>query len=135
MIVFLLIVFYVILKTVFLETKQDMYIILSGGDNYYKKYWKLYGAMMVATELVVLCFLASVYTGVLKALLLLPILGVVYSITHDCGMSYRLTGGFFHLGDSGWDAGVKKIFQHGVMWFIFKLVWLVILTGAYFNML
>ncbi len=126
-----LLALYIFLKTLLVETKHDMYIIL-GGDKFYERYWKPYGALMVATELIVICVLSGLYTGALRALILFPVLGVVYSITHDCGMSYRLTGGIFHLGDSGWDRMVQKIFISGEMWLTFKVIWLVILVGFYF---
>ena len=130
-ILFIALVAYVALKTVFIETKHD-YLVIRGFIGP-QGGWKLYGAFVVATELIALCAFASVYTGVLRAFLLLKVLSVLYSIMHDCGVSYRLTGGLFHLGDGAWDLKVTKIFQHGIMWFVFKLIWLIIISGIYFK--
>ena len=129
--IFILAVLYVALKTIFVETKHDMEVI--NGFSGSQSGWKLYGAISVALELLVLCVLAGAFTGVLSGFILFPVLALVYSITHDCGVSYRLTGGLFHLGDGAWDLKVTKIFQHGIMWFVFKLIWLIIISGIYFK--
>ena len=53
-----LLALYIFLKTLLVETKHDMYIIL-GGDKFYERYWKPYGSLMVATELIVICVLSA----------------------------------------------------------------------------
>ncbi len=132
---FIIFVSYIILKTIFVETKQDICILKDISKNTNKECWKLFGGLIVGTELVALTVLAYIITGSLTAFLLLPILGLIYSICHDCGMSYRLTGGLFHLGKGRWDTKIAQIFQNGILWLIFKLVWLTIISGYYFTLI
>jgi len=124
----------VIAQTLFFETKQDVCIIKDSCQNDNKEGWKLFGGLIIATELVTFTALSYVITGNLATFLMLPILGLVYSICHDCGMSYRLTGGLFHLGKGRWDSKITQIFQNGTLWFIVKLILLIIISGTYFSL-
>ena len=130
-------------KTIFLETKQDQCIIENADPEKDKEGWKLYGALMQAAEIGVLTTLGYVVTGNIISLLLVPVLVLTYSICHDCGISYRLNednpklsllGKFFQLGNGKWDTQIKKIFQGGLLWFIFKAVWLGGAAVAYFSL-
>lgn len=128
-------ILYIAIKTVFLETKHDACIIDDICENDKKECWKLFGGLMVASELVILTSVIWYITGSVVSLLLLPVLTLVYSICHDCGVSYRLTGGLFHLGKGGWDSKIAQIFQNGTLWFIWKMVWLIIASGTYFHLI
>ena len=120
--------------TVFLETKEDELIIKSSDPNKDKEGWKLYGARKQGGELIIITGLSSMITGSLWTFLMLPILGLVYSICHDCGVSYRLGKGLFYLGTGKWDSEIAKIFQSGLGWFIFKMFLLIIISGSYFSL-
>jgi hypothetical protein len=104
----------------------------SKGTNH-KELWKLFGGLKAAAEVAFITGFTIAFFGQWKGLLMLLILGVIYSIFHDCGVSYRLGQGLFYLGKGKWDLQVAKIFQNGVGWFIFKVVILIIATGTYFS--
>ena len=124
--------------TIFVNTKKHQCII--NGD---KEGWKLYSAITAGILMAVLTAFGYVLTNSLLALILFPTLVLVYSICHDCGMSYRLhknnpelswLGKFFQLGSSKWDKKIKEIFQGGILWFIFKAIWLGGAIVAYFSL-
>jgi len=132
-VIYLILVFYIILKTVFFETKQDMFIILGEKTRDYQWGWKLYGALIAATEIAVLSVFSGFLTSVLHGVVLFGVLSFTYSLAHDGGMGYRLTGSIFHLGNNGWDAYVKRIFQgSGKVYFGFRCFWLLLLSLIYF---
>ena len=98
------------LVTVFIETKQDICIIRGfSGDQ---SCWKLYGAILMGVIILVVSLAVLLYTENWYSVLILPTLIGVYSIFHDCTMGVRLGKGPWHLGDTGWDARVKRMF-HG----------------------
>ena len=133
LLVFILSVISVIVWTIFIESKEDECIIKESESGSEQR-WKLYSAVTAGLMISLVTALATVVTGSLYSLLLFPILSIVYSIVHDCSMSYRLTGKLFELGGGRWDTKVKEIFQNGKLWFLFKAVWLILISGTYFSL-
>lgn len=132
-IVFLVLVLYVALKTVFIETRHDHYIILA--ESYTKRYseqWKLMGALIAGSEIVALSACMALLVG-WKSVFLFIVLSFVYSICHDCGMGHRLGKGFLYLGTGTWDERMLRMFQRKE-WFYFavKCFWAVMMSLGYF---
>jgi len=123
---------YVALKVIFVETKHDYYVILSEApEKLYEEKWKQMGLVSSGTEIVALSACGGFIIGFL-AILLVPIACIVWSIFHDCGMGYRLKKDVFYLGSRGYDAWISQVFQgSGFLFFVFKVVWLVIFIGTY----
>ena len=130
---FILATVFIALVTIFIETKQDICVIRGfSGDQFC---WKLYGALLMGILILVTSLAVLLYTIDWYSVLILPTLVGVYSIFHDCTMGIRLGKGPWHLGDTGWDAKVKEIFQGGFLWwFVAKAIWTGGAAFAYFNL-
>ena len=134
MILFILSVLFIFASTALFEGKQD-YWICKDTKGLHKNKWKLFGNLYAGSFIAAIAILASLLNGnLIMALLLFPILMIVWSIAHDCSVGYYLTGKIFHMGSTGWDARVVKIFQSGRGWFIFKMFWLFVLSGFYLGL-
>ena len=130
---FILSVLFIFASTWLFEGKQDYYMIKDSKGNQAK--WKLFGNLYAGSFIAVVSVLVSLLNDQpIMALLLFPILMIVWSIAHDCSVGYYLTGKIFHLGSTGWDAKIKKIFQSGRGWFLAKGVWLTIAIGSFFSL-
>jgi len=131
--VFIIFVLYVSLKTIFVETRNDYYIILA--ESYTKRYskkWKTMGVLIAGSEIVALSACSALLVG-WKAVFLFIVLSFVYSLCHDCGMGCRLGKGMFYLGTGPWDEWILRIFQRkGWMYFGFKCFWLLLMSLGYF---
>ena len=131
-IIFILTCLFIFASTWLFEGRQDYYMIKDSKGNQRK--WKLFGNLYAGSFIAAIALLVSLLNDQpWMALLLFPILMIVWSIAHDCSVGYYLTGKIFHLGSTGWDAKIKKIFQSGRGWFIFKMFWLFILSGFYIS--
>ena len=131
--IFILSAVSVVVWTIFIESKEDVCIIEESKSGSEQK-WKLYSAVTAGLIISLVTALVTIVTGSLYSLLLFPILSIIYSIVHDCSMSYRLTGKLFELGRGRWDTKVKEIFQNGKLWFLFKTIWLILISGTYFSL-
>ena len=131
--VFIVFFLYVSLKTIFIETKHDHYIILA--ESYTKRYskkWKTMGALIAGSEIVALSACSALLVG-WKAVFLFIVLSFLYSICHDCGMAKRLGKEIFYLGTGAWDEWALRISQRkGWMYFGFKCFWLLLMSLGYF---
>ena len=126
-------ILFIFVSTWLFEGKQDYYMIKDSKGN---QRWKFWGNAYACSWLA-FCAIAVTYitqTHPLLGILLLVIYLLVWNIAHDMSIGYYLTKNVFHLGSTGWDAKVAKIFQNGKIWLIVRLVWLFITTGFYFGL-
>jgi len=132
-IVFIVAVLYVALKTIFIGTRRDHYIILSQSkEKPYEEQWKIMNALGAGSEIVALSACLAPLVG-WKAVLLFLTLSLLYSICHDCGIAKRLGKGFLYLGKGTWDERMLRIFQRKEwLYFGFKCFWLLIISLGYF---
>lgn len=128
-ILFLISAVFVILITI-IETRQDYWICQF--DSIIDTNWKLWGnAVMIGWIIFLSCLIAYIKKS-WKVLLWILILFLIWWIFHDCFLGYWLTGDFTYISDYGFDGKMKEIFQHGLLYLIWKVVILIIATGSYF---
>jgi len=113
------------------EAKHDYWVIkfLYPGA---KGRWKFWGNLY---ELAWIVFFSLVVAYLLKSwsVLFWPlILWLIRWIVHDCFLGKFLANDWFYLSDKGFDGSMKKIFQNGLLYLIWKVVILIIATGCYF---
>jgi len=133
-IILILTCLFIFASTWLFEGKQDYYMIKDSKGN--QKFWKLFGNFYAGSFLA-LCAIAVTYitqSHSLLSILLLVIYLLVWNIAHDMSIGYYLTKNVFHLGSTGWDAKITKIFQNGKIWLFARLLWLFIATGFYFGL-
>ena len=133
-IILILTCLFIFASTWLFEGKQDYWIIKGSIGS--QKEWKLFGNLYAGSFLA-LCAIAVTYitqTPPLLGILLLVIYLLVWNIAHDMSIGYYLTKNVFHLGSTGWDARIIKIFQNGKIWLFARLLWLFIATGFYLGL-
>ena len=133
-ILFILTCLFIFASTWLFEGKQDYYMIKDSKGN--QKLWKLFGNFYAGSFLALYAISVTYFTqnAWYTGIILLVIYLLVWNIAHDMSIGYYLTKNVFHLGSTGWDANVAKIFQNGKIWLIVRLVWLFIATGFYFGL-
>ena len=125
-------ILFIFVSTWLFEGKQDYYMIKDSKGNQAK--WKLFGNLYAGSFIAVVSVLVSLLNDQpIMALLLFPILMIVWSIAHDCSIGYYLTGNPFHLGTTGWDLKIDRIFW-GKGWFVFRVFCLFIASGFYLGL-
>jgi hypothetical protein len=136
----------ILLITVFFETAQDYWMAKdSMGKIIAKSKWKFYGNAQVWAYLAVLTTLDILLTD-LYGLLLFPILGFIFWISHDATLGVRfkiymegnLTNkkyGIYYLSDEGFDKWFKAVcVGSGVVAFWIRVFWLALLIITYLSL-
>ncbi len=130
-ILFIITIAFVIAVTL-AEARHDYWVIkfiYPGG----KSKWKIWGNLYELAWIVFVSALCAVLFEKWSPVLWILILWMVRWIVHDCAIGYFLTGNIWHIGTTGFDDFIGRIFQRsGLLYFIWKLVILVITTGSYF---
>jgi len=122
-----------IIRVWFIEAKHDYYVCMDTRHEY-KRQWHLLGNF---NELTILLIISLLVVLIIKwvALLLVPILWLVWWINHDFAMGYYLYHSIWELGRTGFDAKVRKVFLNsGKLYFFFKTWWLMLLTAIYVSL-
>jgi len=129
--IFLILIIFVIGVTL-VEARHDYWVIkfLYPGS---KGRWKIWGNLY---ELAWIVFVSGLFAFLLSKwspVLWILILWIVRWIIHDCAIGYFLTGNIWHIGTTGFDDFIGRIFQRsGVLYLIWKVVILIITVGSYF---
>ena len=79
--------------------------------------------------------LLSVLTGELWSWPFIMIIGCIsYWAVFDCTIGKLLAGSYWHIGTTGFDAKMELIFGSGKAYLLFKLIWLLLASGAYLDL-
>jgi hypothetical protein len=123
----------VLLITIIFETAQD-YWMSKDSENLYKKKWKFWGNAQIWAYLVLLTTLDILLTD-LYSLLLFPILGFIFWISHDAGLGVRFKKGIYYLSDEGFDGKFKAVcIGSGGVAFWVRIIWLSLTIAAYLSL-
>lgn len=123
----------VLLITVIFETAQDYWMAKDSMGNYKNK-WKFWGNAQVWSYLVLLTTLDILLTD-LYGLLLFPILGFIFWISHDATLGVRYKKGIFYLSDEGFDGKFKAIcIGSGLVAFWVRIFWLSLFIATYLSL-
>jgi len=128
-IVFLISVVFVILITI-IEAKHDYWVIeylYPGG----KERWKIFGNLYEITWIIFISAIASYFLNKWSPLLWILILWLIRWIVHDCFLGKFVADDWFYLSEKGFDGFMKRIFQNGLLYLVWKVVILIIATGSY----
>jgi len=120
------------LITIFFETAQDYWMSQdSKGYIQAKAKWKFFGNAQVWAYLVLLTAFDVSLTD-WYGLLLFPIMGFVFWITHDAALGVRYKKGIYYLSDTGFDGKFKAIcIGSGAVAFWVRIFWLSMFILAY----
>jgi len=122
-----------IIRVWFIEAKHDYYVCMDTRHEY-KRQWHLLGNLNELTILLVTSLLVALIIKWI-AFLLIPILWLVWWITHDFAMGHYLYRDIWELGRTGFDAKARKMFLNsGKLCFLFKAWWLLLLTAIYISL-
>ncbi len=114
------------------EAKHDFWVIkflYPGAAGH----WKIWGNLYELTWIIFVSGLVAFFLGKWSPVMWILILWMVRWIVHDCAIGYFLTGNIWHIGTTGFDDFMARIFQRsGVLYFIWKVFILIILIGSYF---
>ena len=122
-----------------LEAKHDHthiqyskgFYLLHEGNNYKKRWHRLSFIDRFFEYLWVCVLFGIIIQSWLLPMVLLAICGFWYWLLFDWFIGYRLDdGNMFYIGRKA-----RKIFINGIFYSIFKIIWLVILTGLYRELL
>jgi hypothetical protein len=135
LIILIVSVVFIALKTWLVESRHDYCMSMDSKGSPFRKGWHFWGQVNEALWVTAIAGLSAVFIGWI-ALLLIPILWLVYWLVHDMAMGYRLTGDVWYLGKTSWvDQKASEIFQgSGALYAFFKIFWLFLLIGTFFSL-
>ena len=108
-----------------IRAKHDSYI--SNGK------WKVW-AFVEGVFLAILATLAhwmAVDTSWWQIVSIPLVFGFSFWITFDFACGWLRARNIFYFGTTGWDLRARSIFKSPAKYFVFKLIWLIIVSGMY----
>lgn len=114
-----------------MEAQHDFWIIkfLYPGS---KGQWKIWGNLYEICWIIFISAIVAELLNKYSPLLWILILWFIRWAVHDCFLGKLLKNDWFYLSEKGFDGFMKRIFQNGFLYLIWKVVILIIATGSYF---
>ncbi len=125
---FLIAVVFIIIMTV-IEARQDYWIITSGATG---GIWKLWGNALCFGWILAGGLTISYMRRSWTIVLWIPILWMIWWMTHDTAIGIFLAGNPFHVGMGDFDQFFGRIFQQsGALYLFIRAFWLALMILGY----